>query len=223
MAAASSGVSRGSKLTVSTLKSLPSRSRHVEHGTHQPVEHLVAEHRTAVVGQHQDDRLVVEIVAQLDGAAGFVAELGVERHLLVETLVEADAAQRRRQLTSARAAALAANRRTKTIDSRLISYPRSAWVRTFRRSASRPLPDGTQSVPMGVPTRSVGTRVGVSWFIPSKHAAGVGCPGIDQAILPFRLFARRLFLAYGQLARQIVHRPVDRNVDVAVFRGRVAA
>src|SRR5262249_15320829 len=40
-----------------------------------------------------------------------------------------------------------------------ISFPRSAWECSLRRSASRPHPTGTRSVRTCVPTRSVGTRV----------------------------------------------------------------
>ena len=55
--AASAGVSRGSKLTVTTSNSLPASKGSGLERLDEPVQHQRAEHRALVVGQHEDDRL----------------------------------------------------------------------------------------------------------------------------------------------------------------------
>ena len=43
---------------------------------HQAIQYLGAEHRAAVVGEHQDDRLVLEIIAQPDGLPSLWGQAG---------------------------------------------------------------------------------------------------------------------------------------------------
>ena len=99
-----SRVSRGSKLTVTTLNSLPTVNGMSRMACDQPVEHQRAEHGAAVVGQHQDHRLLAEIIAQPHRLAGLIGERQVQGHLLVEPLVEAHVLQARRAACWAAAA-----------------------------------------------------------------------------------------------------------------------
>jgi hypothetical protein len=64
----------------------------------QAVDHLRAEHRAVVVSEDEDHRPLAEVVAEPHGRAAFVAEDDVERHVLIEVLIEPDLAQRRRHL-----------------------------------------------------------------------------------------------------------------------------
>src|SRR6266478_3000060 len=55
---------------------------------------LIAKHGAAVVDKGEDHRLLLaEIVAELNGAAGFVAEREIQRHWRVERRLEADVLQ----------------------------------------------------------------------------------------------------------------------------------
>src|SRR5438067_48904 len=71
--------------------------RDIEQGTHQAVEHHGAQHGTTIVGEHQNDWLVLKIIAQLNGLSRLIPELQIERHLRIQTLVEADAPQHGRE------------------------------------------------------------------------------------------------------------------------------
>ncbi|HBI43194.1 MAG TPA: hypothetical protein DDY78_10110 [Planctomycetales bacterium] len=74
------------------LEVLAGRKRHIEHGSRYAVENLVAEHGTAIPGENKDNRLAVEVVVKVDLLAGLVAESEIERNLLVDALIETDAA-----------------------------------------------------------------------------------------------------------------------------------
>src|SRR6266849_861146 len=56
--------------------------------------HLIAEHGASVIDQRKDDRLLTEIFAELNIAAGLIAKGEVERQLRVELGLEADILQR---------------------------------------------------------------------------------------------------------------------------------
>ena len=57
------------------------------------IQHLRAEHRTAVIDQGQHDRLFRKIIAQPYFAPRLVAEYGVERQRRIEVLLDADVAK----------------------------------------------------------------------------------------------------------------------------------
>src|SRR5260370_35966757 len=61
--------------------------------TGEPREHLAAQHGASVVDERQHNGLAAEGWAQGDSVAGFVAECGIKRKLLVQTLVKTEVAQ----------------------------------------------------------------------------------------------------------------------------------
>src|SRR5262249_5443366 len=54
------------------IELVTSIERQIQHGPHQAVEHLRAEHRTSEVCEYQYDRLALEIVAQVHLLPGFI-------------------------------------------------------------------------------------------------------------------------------------------------------
>ena len=79
------------------LEILARIQRHHAERARQAVDHLRAQHRAVVVREHHHHRLAAEVVAETHGRARLVAERRVERHALVDVLIEADLAQRLRQ------------------------------------------------------------------------------------------------------------------------------
>src|ERR1700722_1648980 len=63
------------------------------HGAGQSGERFAAEHRAAIVNEIENQRLPAEVVSQLDGLSGFVAESEIGRDLGVEVLIDADVLQ----------------------------------------------------------------------------------------------------------------------------------
>ena len=57
---------------------------------HQAVEHLRAEHRALVIHEREDDRPFAEVVAEAHVAARFIREREIERHLLMQPLIDPD-------------------------------------------------------------------------------------------------------------------------------------
>ena len=74
----------------------------------EAIQLLRAEHGAGVIDDGENDRALGEVVAELDGGSGFVAEDLVERKLLVEALVDVDLAQDWRRLVGALAHLLVA-------------------------------------------------------------------------------------------------------------------
>ena len=66
------------------------------HGAGESGQSLAAQHGAVVINQVEDQGLVAEIVAQLHGLAGFVAEGEIGRDLRVEMLLDADVLEPRR-------------------------------------------------------------------------------------------------------------------------------
>src|SRR6202165_6263580 len=64
---------------------------------------LIAKHRAVVIDECEDHRLLPEILAELNAAAGFVAEGEVQRHWPVERGLESHVLQNRRHGRSRRA------------------------------------------------------------------------------------------------------------------------
>ncbi len=94
-AAAIAGVSRGSKLTVDDLEVACGLERqHVQAADHR-AQHTAAEHGAVVVDEGHHDRSGPEVLAEAHHPSPFIPELHVERHLMIQILVEADLAQRR--------------------------------------------------------------------------------------------------------------------------------
>ena len=62
---------------------LPKRSQH-------PVQNLIAEHRTRVIDERNHDRLAFEKLSEPHLATLLVFEDGVERHLLIQFLIDAN-------------------------------------------------------------------------------------------------------------------------------------
>ena len=56
----------------------------------QAVEHLRAEHRALVIHEREHHRPLAEVLAEPHLAAGFVGERQIERHLLIQMLIDAD-------------------------------------------------------------------------------------------------------------------------------------
>ncbi len=69
--------------------------QHVQAADHR-VQHPAAQHRTVVVSEGHHDRLDSEVLAETHDLSLFIPELDVERHLMIQVLVEANLAQRRR-------------------------------------------------------------------------------------------------------------------------------
>ena len=91
------GVSRSSKLTVTTLNSLPmvqGTAPSPEARSLRPARQL----GTAIIRHHENGRLGTGAVGQRDRLAVLVAELQIERHLGVEVLTQTDFTQDRRPL-----------------------------------------------------------------------------------------------------------------------------
>src|SRR5262245_42940553 len=59
----------------------------------QAVEHLIAQHRTAIVREHQDEGLLSKVVSQANRLASLVTENQVEWHLFIESLIQTDIAK----------------------------------------------------------------------------------------------------------------------------------
>src|SRR5438128_5215420 len=67
--------------------------KHAQHANNALLD-LIAKHGAAVVDKGENHRLLpFEIAAELNGAAGFVAESEVQRHLPVQRRFESDIAQ----------------------------------------------------------------------------------------------------------------------------------
>ena len=78
-------------LTVTTSNSLPMSKLQLGERVGDAVHDHRAEHRAAVVHEVEQDRLaVIEVLAEADDVAGFVAEHEVERELGVEVLRDGD-------------------------------------------------------------------------------------------------------------------------------------
>src|SRR6266849_1224124 len=71
-------------------RDLAKRSQH-------SIQNLITKHRTGVVNQRQHDRLAFEELIEADLAALLVFENRVERNLFVQSLIDADLLERRRQ------------------------------------------------------------------------------------------------------------------------------
>src|SRR5260370_6429602 len=71
-------------------RDLAKRSQH-------SIQNLITKHRTGVVNQRQHDRLAFEELTEADLAALLVFENRVERNLFVQSLIDADFLERRRQ------------------------------------------------------------------------------------------------------------------------------
>ncbi len=78
---------------------------------HEAVRRHPAEHRAVEVDEGEDDGLLPEVVAQVDGLARLVAEREVERHQVADLLVEADVLQRAGPAAAPRRAARPARSR----------------------------------------------------------------------------------------------------------------
>ena len=63
---------------------------HHLHGAGQAGEGFSAEHGAVVVDEVEDQRLLAEVIAEFDGAAGVVDESEIGRNLGVEMLLDAD-------------------------------------------------------------------------------------------------------------------------------------
>src|SRR5205085_11424870 len=55
---------------------------------HETICHQPAQHRTAIIARHNDNRLVVEVLIERHPFSGFVDERPPKRKLLIELLVE---------------------------------------------------------------------------------------------------------------------------------------
>src|SRR5690349_13082276 len=56
----------------------------------QSVEHFAAQHRASVIDERDNDRSLAEELAQADVFPRLVAEVKIERKLLVQMLIDAD-------------------------------------------------------------------------------------------------------------------------------------
>ena len=90
MAAASAGVSRGSKLIVTTSKSFPGSSVITSSEAASAFNTCVQSIGTLVVDEDEDDRTRAEIPAERRDATLFVGEGNVERDGTVDVLIESD-------------------------------------------------------------------------------------------------------------------------------------
>ena len=88
-------MSLGSKLTATISKSLPGSRETAFRLLARPFRILSAEHGGAVIDGRKDNRLAaLEEGGEENVASGFVLEGDVERDLLVEALIDADAYER---------------------------------------------------------------------------------------------------------------------------------
>src|SRR5262249_53538976 len=59
----------------------------------QPIQPLVAKHRALVIDEREDDRFVIEVIAEPDSFSAFVAEGEMERNLFIQLLIVPDVAR----------------------------------------------------------------------------------------------------------------------------------
>ena len=62
--------------------------RHNFQGGQQAIQHLCAKHRALVVNHRQNHGFVAEVFAQAHGLAGLIMKSQVERHLIVQPLID---------------------------------------------------------------------------------------------------------------------------------------
>ena len=190
-AAAISVVSCGSKLTVTTSNSLPIVNGSFSHAQHQTVEHLRAEHGAAEIRQHENDRLLSLKYFRQRARAGLRRrERQIERHLLVQPLVETDVLQD----FGGEQSAPADHSRQNASETGLAhkSQMCQAKSRGLHRDAPRNMrpefdaPESTSPLSLEAPAALCG-RGGVRRAIPLRG-------GLEYARIPFPGFLRKVQL-----------------------------